>query len=145
MARRSIIQFRAQADPLFGAHRQVSTQIGKISTEEDLIDSRHVAKYAQDRVAGRKRGVPIDSPEHVRSGASLFAAGNETHLVDDREPGSEKGDRAPRMREEVFHAGRARESVCIVHLSDSAIGVCRKVQLIVGESQRVSSRVTFTT
>jgi hypothetical protein len=61
-----------------------------------------------------------------------FAAGDEPHFVDDREASGKEGYRASSMREDVLHVRRTRESVRAMHLSDSAIGVCREVQQIVG-------------
>ncbi len=62
----------------------------------------------------------------------LLAARDEHHLVDDREACGKVGNRASGMREDVLHVWRACESVRVVHLGDSAIGVCREVKQIVG-------------
>ncbi len=37
------------------------------------------------------------------------------------------------MREDVLHVWRACESIRVVYLGDSAIGVCRQVKQIVGD------------
>src|SRR6266446_6823314 len=84
-----------------------------------------------------KRRVPINSAEHVSSGASQLGARDEPHLVNDREARGKVGNRSSGMREDVLHVWRACESVRVVRLSDSPISVCREVKQIVGESQRM--------
>jgi hypothetical protein len=72
-------------DALFGVYGQVPAQVRKISSRQNLIDSRYVAQHADYRVACSKGRVPLNPAEHVSSSASLLAAGDEPHLVDDRE------------------------------------------------------------
>src|SRR6185295_12561741 len=123
-----IIQRSALRDPLLGGYGQVSAQIGKIRSKQNLTSPRYVAQQAEHRIACRKSRVPIHPAEHLGSGASLLAARDESHLIDDREPRGKIGNRASGMREDVLHMWRACEPVRVVHLSDSAIGVRRKVE-----------------
>ena len=54
-----IIQLKAFRDALFGLYGQVSAQVRKISTKQNLINPRYVAQHAEYRIASRKSGVPI--------------------------------------------------------------------------------------
>src|ERR1700681_499133 len=136
-----IIQLGAPQDALFGVYGQVPAQVRKIRSIQNLIDSCHVAQHAEYRIACSKRRVPINLAEHLGSSASQLGASDEPHLIDDREACGEVGNRASGMREDVLHVWRACESVRVVHLSDSAIGVRRKIQQIVGKSQQMRNRV----
>ncbi len=111
---------------------QVSAQIRKIRSVQNSIDSRYVA-HAKHGIACGKSGVPINPAEHVSSGASLLAARDKPHLIDDRETCGKVGNRAAGVREDVLHIWRACESIRVVHFSDSTIGVCREVNQIVGQ------------
>ncbi len=107
-------------DPLLGANGHVSAQIRKIRSIQNLLDSRYVAQHAEHRIACSKSRVPINSSEHVSGGASLLAARDEPHLINDRETRGQVGNRASSVREDVLHVWRACESVGVVHLGDSA-------------------------
>jgi hypothetical protein len=131
----------ALQDALLGAYGQVSTQIRKIRSIQNSIDSCDVTQHAEHWIAFGSSRVPINPPEHISSCASLLATRNEPNLIDDRETRGKIGHRASGMRENVFHVWRAREPVRVVHLSDSAIGVCWEVNKIVGESQSVGNSV----
>ena len=136
-----IIQRRALQDLVFGIYGEVSAQVRKVCSIQNLIDSRYVAQHAEHRIACSKRRVPISPAEHVSSGASLLAACDEPHLIDDRETRGKVGNRASCVGEDAPHIWRADKSVHLVHLSDSAIGVCRQVKQIVRRSQRVGNSV----
>src|SRR5436190_5320206 len=98
-----IIQLKAFRDALFGLYGQVSAQVRKISTKQNLINPRYIAQHAEHRIARRKSSIPIDAAEHVSSGTSLLAACDEPHLVDDRKARCKKRDRASSVREDVLH------------------------------------------
>ena len=72
---------------LFGPYGKASTQVRKICSIQNLIDSRYVAQHAEHRIARSKSRVPIHPAEHLSSGTSLLAARDKAHLVDDRETG----------------------------------------------------------
>ena len=114
---------------------------GKSVPYKNLIDSRDVTQHAEHWIAFGSSRVPINPTEHISSSASLLATRNEPDLIDDRETRGKIGNRASGMREDIFHAWRAREPVRVAHLSDSAIGVCWEVNKIVGESQSVCNSV----
>src|SRR6266481_2283321 len=99
-----IIQLRALQDSLFRVYGQVSAQVWKISTKQNLINPRYLAQHPKHGITGRKRGVPIHPAEHVSSGSSLLAARDEAHLIDDRESGCQKWYRSSSVREDVSHA-----------------------------------------
>src|SRR5260370_32926488 len=127
-----MIQLGAVQDPLFRVYGQVSAQVRKISTKQNLINARYVAQHAKHRIACRESRVPIDAPEDVGRSASLFSAWDEPHLVDDRKTRGEIRDRPSSVREDVLHIWCACEPVRVMHLSDCTIGIGREVNQIVG-------------
>jgi hypothetical protein len=78
-----IIQRRALQDVLFGVYGQVSAQVRKIYTKQNVINRRYVAQHAEHRIARSKGCIPIDATEHVSGGTSFLAAGDEPHLIND--------------------------------------------------------------
>ena len=60
-----MIQLGALQNPLFRVYSQVSAQVRKIRTEQNLINPRHVAQHAKHGIACRKSRIPIDATEHV--------------------------------------------------------------------------------
>src|SRR6202040_269543 len=69
-----MIQLGALQDPLFRVYSQVSAQVRKICTKQNLIDPRYIAQHAKHGIACRKSRVPIHPAEHISSGASLLSA-----------------------------------------------------------------------
>jgi hypothetical protein len=70
----------------------------------------------QDR--WRQAPCPNKSGEHASSGASLLAARDEPHLIDDREACGKVRNRASGIREDVVHVWRACESIRLVNLNN---------------------------
>src|SRR5882672_3965651 len=89
-----MIQLGALPDPLFRVYGQVSAQVRKISTKQNLVNPRYVAQHPQDGLAVGKSRVPIHPAEHISSGTSLLAARDEVHLVYDRKTRGKVGDRS---------------------------------------------------
>src|SRR5262249_44452297 len=116
-----IIQLRALQDPLFGVYSQVSAQVRKICTIQNLINSHYVAQHAEDGIAGGEGSIPVHATEHVGSAASLLGARNESHLIDNRKTRGKVRDRPSSVREDVLHIRCACEPVRVMHLSDGAI------------------------
>src|SRR5258706_6723293 len=110
-----IIQLGALRDPLVRFDGQVSAQVRKISTKQNLINPRYVAQHAKHGIACRKSRIPIHPVEHVSSSTSLLAARYEAHLIDDRKTRCKKWDRPSCVREDVFYIWRAREPVRVMH------------------------------
>src|SRR5216683_3017516 len=98
-----MIQLGALQNPLLRVYGQVSAQVRKICTKQNLIDPRYIAQHPKHGIACRKSRVPIDATEHVSSGTSLHAARDEAHLVYDRETRGQVGDRPSCVREDVLH------------------------------------------
>src|SRR6266481_1957906 len=89
-----IIQLGAFQDPLFGVYGQVSAQVRKICTKQNAINRHDVAQHAKHGIACSQSRIPIDATEHVSSGASFLATGDEPHLIDDCETRSKIRDRS---------------------------------------------------
>src|SRR6266481_3712225 len=100
-----MIQLGALQDPLFHVYGQVSAQVRKICTKQNLIDPRYIAQHAKHGIACRKSRIPIDATKDVSCGASLLSACDEPHLIDDRKTGGE-------IRDQIGRAS-CRESVAI--------------------------------
>src|SRR5437773_3501997 len=98
-----IIQLKAFRDALFGLYGQVSAQVRKISTKQNLINPRYVAQHAKHGIACRKSRIPIHPAKHVSRGTSLLAARDETHLVNDCKTRGEIRERTSRVGEDVLH------------------------------------------
>src|SRR6266403_426779 len=116
-----IIQLGAFQDPWFRVYSQVSTEVRKISTKQNLINPDYVAQHSKHGITCRKSRIPIHAAKHVSSGTSLLAARDETHLVDDRKTRGEKWDRTSRVREDVLHVWCAGEPIRVMQLSDGTI------------------------
>src|SRR5882724_6735559 len=128
-----MIQLGALQDPLFRLYGQVSAQVRKISTKQNLINPRYIAQHPKHGTACRKSRIPVDAPEDISRGASLLAAGDEPHLIDDRKTRCKERDRASSVREDVLYIWCACEPVGVMHVSDCAIGIRREVNQIVGQ------------
>src|SRR5882724_12552022 len=77
-----MIQLGTLQDPLLRVYGQVSAQVRKISTKQNLINPRYTAQHAKHEIACRKSRIPIHAAEHISSAASLLSACDEPHLID---------------------------------------------------------------
>src|SRR5882724_8390081 len=77
-----MIQLGTLQDPLLRVYGQVSAQVRKISTKQNLINPRYIAQHAKHEIACRKSRIPMHAAEHISSGASSLSACDEPHLID---------------------------------------------------------------
>src|SRR5258706_8681661 len=72
-----MIQLGALPDPLFHVYGQVSAQVRKICTKQNLINPCYIAQHAKHGIACRKSRIPIDATKDVSRSAPLLSACDE--------------------------------------------------------------------